>query len=110
MNAELSLIKYILLSFFFVLSGCDWIYGGEAVLETTMHRDDGTKVSCESGVYASGGLINGEKDARRIMNACVLACRKKGFVEDGARLQIDEQQSKLAPEEGWANTPNICQN
>jgi len=92
----------------FIVYGC---YGGEGNLSTAMHRPaDGAKAWCDSGVFASGGLVSGEADARRIMNACILACRQHGFIEDGAETIIDERISVLKPEEGWANTPKICQN
>ena len=76
------------------------------MLDVGMHRvSDGAKVTC-TRMY--GGVF-GEPDARRIVNACILACRKRGFVETGKATQIDEASSVLKPEEGWANTPTICQ-
>ncbi|WP_445681973.1 hypothetical protein [Radicibacter daui] len=92
-----------------LLSGCYWIYGGQADKVVLMSRADGVKTFCDSGVYASGGLFSGEADAMRILNACILACRKHGFSEDGGPRQIDEAESILEPEEGWANTPSACQ-
>ncbi len=94
------------------LSGCGLLFG-EAVLPVVeMHRvSDGAKVSCFSGVYAAGiaALLLGSKaNAQRIVNACILACRKRGFVEDGEPTQIEEASSVLKQEEGWGNTPPIC--
>jgi hypothetical protein len=89
-----------------VLSGCV-LFLGENMLTVDMHRaSDRAKVACTSGMF--GGVF-GEPDARRIMNACILACRKRGFVETGKATQIDEASSVLRPEEGWANAPTICQ-
>jgi hypothetical protein len=70
---------------------------------------DGARAWCDSGVFATGGLFSGEADARRILNACILSCRKHGFVEEGTPAVIDEQTSLLKPDEGWANTPRACQ-
>ena len=92
-----------------LLNGCYWIYGEEADNVVLMSRADGIKTFCDSGVYASGGLFSGKADAMRILNACILACRKHGFSEDGSSRQIDEAESILKPEEGWANTPRVCQ-
>ena len=92
------------------LPGCYWIWGGEGVLATAMHRpEDGAQTQCISGVFRGGGLFDGEANARRIMNACILACRRHGFVEEHTPTPIDEGSSLLKPEEGWANTPKICQ-
>ena len=93
-----------------ILAGCHAFYGGEGFLSVPMHRvADGAKTVCIGGVYASGGIYNDERNARRIMNACVLACRSKGFIEDGKSLAISEKDARLRPNEGWANTPSVCQ-
>jgi hypothetical protein len=83
------------------LSGCDG-----RPLTAEMHRvSDGAKTICMTGVY---NPLFGDAGVRRILNACILACRKRGFVEDGEATQIDERSSVLKPEEGWGNAPTIC--
>jgi hypothetical protein len=86
----------------------------EAILPAVeMHRvSDGAKTICLSGVYAAGPLhllLGSKANAQRMVNACVLACRQRGFVEDGEVGRIDEPSSLLKPPEGWGNTPRICQ-
>ncbi|HKD25988.1 MAG TPA: hypothetical protein VKC66_08720 [Xanthobacteraceae bacterium] len=95
-----------------VLSGCGLLLG-EGFIGVDMHRvSDGAKTMCWSGAYPAGIpalLLGSEANARRIVNACILACRKRGFVEDREPTQIDEASSVLRPEEGWGNTLPICQ-
>jgi hypothetical protein len=86
----------------------------EAILPAVeMHRvSDDAKTVCFSGVYAASPLpllLGSKANAQRIVNACVLACRKRGFVEVGEPTQIEGASSVLKPEEGWGNTPPICQ-
>src|SRR5215510_3777804 len=77
------------------LSGCVLLYE-HAPLIVDMHRvSDGAKTVCMTGVY---NLLFGEREARRDLNACILACRKLGFVENGEATQIDESVS-----------PTVCQ-
>jgi hypothetical protein len=84
------------------LSGCDG-----RPLSAEMHRiSDGAKAICMTGVY---NPLFGEAGVRRTLNACILACRKRGFVEDGEATQIDESSSALKPQEGWGSAPTICQ-
>lgn len=86
------------------LSGCGLILGEAPDLVVEMHRvSDGAKVTCLSGIY---NPVLGEAGARRTLSACVLACRRRGFVENGDAIQIGE--SVLRPEDG-GNTPAICQ-
>jgi hypothetical protein len=93
-----------------VLTGCTWVFGGEAVRGVTMHRPkDGATASCISGTFATGGLFgSGEAKAQRLVNACVLACRQQGFIEDDPALDIDQPSAVLRPDEGWGNTPAAC--
>jgi hypothetical protein len=85
----------------------------EAILPAVeMHRvSDGAKTMCFSGVYAAGPLpllLGSKANAQRIVNACVLACRQRGFVENGEVSRIDEASNLLKPPEGWGNAPTIC--
>jgi hypothetical protein len=92
-----------------LLAGCP----AEGFIDVHMHRvSDGAKTVCVSGFYPvsiQARLLGSEANARRIVNACILACRKRGFIEDGEPTQIDEASSVLRPEEGWGNTLPICQ-
>ena len=92
------------------LSGCGLVFGEAFQPAVAMHRvSDRAKVSCGGFVFKGGVLgilYNAEAKARRIVNACVLACRKRGFVEDGELIQIDE--TLLTPENG-GDAPTPCQ-
>jgi len=95
------------------LSGCGLLFGESVLPGVEMHRvSDGAKVWCFSGVYPAGivpVLLGSKAKAQRIVNACVSECRERGFVENGEVSQIDEASSVLKPDEGWGNTPKICQ-
>jgi hypothetical protein len=68
-----------------------------------MHRaSDGAKTMCVSGTF---NPLFGESKARRMLNACVLACRRHGFIENGEPIQIDE--SVLTPDD-FDDTFPIC--
>lgn len=97
----------LILSAVLTLSACDNKSGGEKSIAVSMRRThDGMIISCRSGTFRVGG--GSEADTRRIMNACVLACRDHGFTELGSRLDIDKNAASLKPDEGAGKTPSAC--
>jgi hypothetical protein len=86
-----------------VLAGCGLLLGDGIPLGAAMHRaSDGANAMCMTGSYHP---IFGAPGARRALNACILACRKHGFLEDGESTQIDE--TALTPDD-YGDTPTIC--
>ena len=85
------------------LSGCALLVGDGFLPGVAMHRvSDGAKAACISGTF---NPLFGEAKARRMINACVMACRRRGFIENGEATQIDE--SVFTPDD-FGNTPGIC--
>ncbi len=97
-----------------LLCGCAMVFGGDGQpLTVSLTRSsDGAAVYCTSGVYSVGGLVNmtnsSRSEAQRYLDACILACRKHGFVEDEPR-ELDIQKATLPPQAGAGNAPKLCQ-
>jgi hypothetical protein len=94
------------------LNGCAWLFGGDGppLVVQLRRSSDGATTACMTGSYPNGGLLHpdGEARARRFLNACVAACRKRGFVEDTTPFSIDPGEVESKVEQEWGNFPEAC--